>query len=119
MEASDKMEVQATVAGQQMVLHGPTGAIIIAILLIGWFGFAYLIYDGIKVMSVQHTTVAATTAAILSNDNAERRREHDQLTHNMANLICILAIPEKERTVPERIAFCLQQFKRASFMVPS
>ena len=118
MEQPDEVNVSGTIAGQQMVLHGPAAVVVIAILLAGWFGFAWIVYDGIKQMGMQHHRTAEMVTSAVMLQNADRKREHDEITRQLATLTCVLALGEKEKGRSDRFELCVQQWRRAVLMVP-
>ena len=113
-EQKDEVSLATTIAGRPISLRGP----IVLVLLAGWFGFAWVIYDGLKVMGHQHESISQTSATVLQRENQERRREHEEMTRQLAVLTCVLALPQQERKDGDRFNLCIQQWRRAVLMLP-
>lgn len=113
----NEVSLSTTVAGQQFLMHGPTGIIVIILLLIGWFGFAWIIYDNQKQIGHQHDTLSLANSVVIARENEERKREHEEMTRQLAVLTCVIALPEARR---DTMSFerCILQWKRAVLMLP-
>ena len=113
-EEKDEVSLSTSVLGRPFSLRGP----IMLVLLAGWFGFAWVVYDGMKMMGTQHDAISQTTATVLQRENQERRREHEEITRQLAVLTCVLALPQQEKHDGDRFNLCIKQWQRAVLMLP-